>query len=317
MSSLKGISTFGDATITTHVRENLISFFDNGLIEKSGFINVEVPTTWYYDGLEHRLRPVSDPRYNNGQALEGFRSNWVWQSGNGALTSTDSSYPGVSGVYINDTFYPTSTGGDYAHHINHPLGRVIFDTAISTDSKVECSYSYKYVNVTKVDGLEWFKQIQQNSERADNTNFINNSGEWGVLGDNRFQLPAIGIELVNSRRMIGYQLGGGQTIFTDFLFHCVAEDAYTRDHLMDIVTLQNDKVIRAYDLNDISSNNVFPLDYRGVPISGALSYETLISDYEGDHIRLIDASIDSVYSLTPNIHVGTVKLKTEVIVFGV
>lgn len=317
MSSLKGISTFGDATITTHVRENLISFFDNGLIEKSGFINVEVPTTGYYDGLEHRLRPVSDPRYNNGQVWEGFRSNWVWQSGNGALTSTDSSYPGVSGVYINDTFYPTSTGGDYAHRINHPLGRVIFDTAISTDSKVECSYSYKYVNVTKVDGLEWFKQIQQNSERADNTNFINSSGEWGVLGDNRFQLPAIGVELVNSRRMIGYQLGGGQTIFTDFLFHCVAEDAYTRDHLMDIVTLQNDKVIRAYDLNDISSNNVFPLDYRGVPISGALSYETLISDYEGNHIRLIDASIDSVYSLTPNIHVGTVKLKTEVIVLGV
>jgi|SRR6056300_312250 hypothetical protein len=317
MSSLKGISTFGDATITTHVRENLISFFDNGLVDKSGFVNVEVPTTGYYDGLEHRLRPVSDPRYNDGQVWEGFRSNWVWQSGNGALTSTDSSYPGVSGVYINDTFYPTSTDGDYAHHINHPLGRVIFDAAISTDSTVECSYSYKYVNVTKVDGLEWFKQIQQNSERADNTNFINNSGEWGVLGDNRFQLPAIGVELVNSRRMIGYQLGGGQTIFTDFLFHCVAEDAYTRDHLMDIVTLQNDKVIRAYDLNDISSNNVFPLDYRGVPISGALSYETLISDYEGNHIRLIDASIDSVYSLTPNIHVGTVKLKTEVIVFGV
>jgi len=317
MSSLKGISTFGDATITTHVRENLISFFDNGLVDKSGFVNVEVPTTGYYDGLEHRLRPVSDPRYNDGQVWEGFRSNWVWQSGNGALTSTDSSYPGVSGVYINDTFYPTSTDGDYAHHINHPLGRVIFDAAISTDSTVECSYSYKYVNVTKVDGLEWFKQIQQNSERADNTNFINNSGEWGVLGDNRFQLPAIGVELVNSRRMIGYQLGGGQTIFTDFLFHCVAEDAYTRDHLMDIVTLQNDKVIRAYDLNDISSNNVFPLDYRGVPVSGALSYETLISDYEGNHIRLIDASIDSVYSLTPNIHVGTVKLKTEVIVFGV
>jgi len=317
MSSLKGISTFGDATITTHVRENLISFFDNGLVDKSGFVNVEVPTTGYYDGLEHRLRPVSDPRYNDGQVWEGFRSNWVWQSGNGALTSTDSSYPGVSGVYINGTFYPTSTDGDYAHHINHPLGRVIFDSAISTDSTVECSYSYKYVNVTKVDGLEWFKQIQQNSERADNTNFINNSGEWGVLGDNRFQLPAIGVELVNSRRMIGYQLGGGQTIFTDFLFHCVAEDAYTRDHLMDIVTLQNDKVIRAYDLNDISSNNVFPLDYRGVPISGALSYETLISDYEGNHIRLIDASIDSVYSFTPNIHVGTVRLKTEVIVFGV
>jgi hypothetical protein len=317
MSSLKGLTTFGDATITTHVRENLISFFDHGLVEKSGFINVEIPSTGYYGGSDHKLRPVVDPRYQDGQVWEGFRSNWVWESGLGALTSTDSTYPGVSGVYINETFYPTSTSGDYAHHINHALGRVIFDSPISTDSNVECEYSYKYVNVSRVDGLEWFKQIHQNAERSDDTNFVNNSGEWSILGDNRFQIPAIGIELVNSRKMVGYQLGGGQTIFTDFLFHCVAEDVYTRDHLLDIVTLQNDKVLQAYDLDKISSSNAFPVDYRGVPISGALSYENLISTYEGNHIRLVEASIDSVYSLTPNIHIGTVRFKTEVIVFGV
>lgn len=315
--SLKGFTIFGDATITTHVRENLISFLDDGLVEKSGFINVEIPTTGYYNGLEHRLTPVEDPRYENGQVWEGFRSNWVWESGRGALTNNNNSYPGVSGVYIDSIFYPTSTTGEYSHYINHPLGRVIFDSALNLDSTVECSYSYKYVNVTRVDGLEWFKQIQQNSERADSQNFISNSGEWGILGDNRFQLPAIGVELVNSRKMVGYQLGGGQTIFTDFLFHCVAEDTYTRDHLMDIVTLQNDKVVRAYNLNEISSNNVFPLDYRGVPISGALTYQDLVMQYEGNHIRLLDTSIDSVYSLTPNIHIGTVKMRTEVIVFGV
>lgn len=317
MANLKGLNGFGDATITTHVVENLISFFDYGLVEKSGFVNVEIPTTGYYDGLDHKLTPVIDPRYSDGQVWEGFRSNWAWESGVGALTASDSAYPGVSGVYINEAFYPTSTSGEYSHYINHPLGRVIFDSPIDTNTEVECEYSYKYVNVTRVDGLEWFKQIQQNSERSDNTNFVNNSGEWGVLGDNRLQLPAIGIELVNSRRMIGYQLGGGQTIFTDFLFHCVAEDSYTRDHLMDIVSLQNDKVLSAYDLNNISSNNAFPLDYRGVPVSGALRYPDLISTYPGNNIRLVEASIDSVYSLTPNVHVGTVRFKTEVIVFGV
>jgi hypothetical protein len=315
--SLKGFTTFGDATITTHVRENLISFFDYGLIEKSGFINVEIPTTGYYGGLEHQLRAVDDPRYDYGQVWEGFRSNWVWESGLGALTSSDNANPGVSGVYVNDAFYSTSTTGTYSHYINHPLGRVIFDSPIDTNSTVTCQYSYKYVNITRADGLEWFKQVQQYSERADNTNFVNNSGEWAILGDNRLQLPAIGIELINSRKMTPHALGGGQHIFTDFLFHCVAEDAYTRDHLMDIVSLQNDKVLKAYDLDDISSNNVFPLDYRGVPVSGALTYPNLVSAYEGNHIRLIEASIDSVYSLTPNIHIGTVKLKTEVIVFGV
>lgn len=315
--SLKGFTTFGDATVTTHVRENLISFFDYGLIEKSGFINVEIPTTGYYGGLEHQLRAVDDPRYDYGQVWEGFRSNWVWESGLGALTSSDNANPGVSGVYVNDAFYSTSTTGTYSHYINHPLGRVIFDSPIDTNSTVTCQYSYKYVNITRADGLEWFKQVQQYSERADNTNFVNNSGEWAILGDNRLQLPAIGIELINSRKMTPHALGGGQHIFTDFLFHCVAEDAYTRDHLMDIVSLQNDKVLKAYDLDDISSNNVFPLDYRGVPVSGALTYPNLVSGYEGNHIRLIEASIDSVYSLTPNIHIGTVKLKTEVIVFGV
>lgn len=317
MSSLKGLTTFGDATVTTHVRENLISFFDYGLIEKSAFVNVNIPSTGYYGGLNHKLVLVDDHRYEQGQVWEGFRSNWVWESGVGALTSNNPTYPGVSGVYVNNVFYPTSTTGTYAHHINHPLGRVIFNNPIATGSSVTCGYSYKYVNVTKADGLEWFKQIQQNSERSENSNFINNEGEWGMLADNRLQLPAIGIEIVNYRKMTPHALGGGQHVYSDFVFHCVAEDVYTRDHLVDIVTLQNDKTIAAYDLDQISAANAFPLDYRGVPVSGALLYPNLISRYEGDHIRLIEASIDAIYPIGTNVHIGSVKLRTEVILFGV
>ena len=317
MTNLKGFDTFGDSTVTNDITENLISFFDYGLLEKSAFINVEIPSTGYYGGIEHQLRVVDDPRYTYGQVWEGFRQNWVWESGLGALTSTDDANPGVSGVYVGGDFYSTSATGVYAHHINHPLGRVVFDSAIDTSSTVTCEYSYKYVNVSKVDGLNWFQQVQKRSERAENPNFVGNSGEWGVLGDNRYQLPAIGIEPVNSRRMTPFALGGGQNLFTDFLFHCVAEDVYTRDHLMDIVTLQNQKIFKSYDLDTISSSGAFPLDYRGVPASGALLYPELISQYPGVKIRLVNASLDSVYSLNPNIHVGTVKFTTELILFGV
>jgi len=315
--SLRGITNFGDATVINQVRENLISMFDYGLLEKGAYINVEIPTTGIYGGNDHQLRLVNDPRYNSGQVWQSFRSNWVWESGLGALTSNDNAYPGVSGVYVNNTFYPTSTTGAYAHHINHPLGRVIFDTAIDTDSTVTCEYSYKYVNVTRADGLEWFKQIQTKSERSDNTNFINNSGEWSILGDNRLQLPTIGVELVNSRKMAPHALGGGQRIYTDYLFHCVAEDAYTRDSLMDIVSFQNDKSIKSYDLNAIAANDAFPLDYRGVPVSGALLYDQIINAYQGRHIKLMGIAADSVYSMSPDIHIGTMKLTTEMIVFGV
>ena len=293
MALLKGFDNFGDSTITNHIQENLVSFFDYGLLEKSNFINVSIPSSGYYDGLEHRLRLVDDPRYTRGQVWEGFRSNWVWESGVGALTSTDPSNPGVSGVYVDDTFYSTTTVGSYAHHINHPLGRVVFDSPISTSSVVECNYSYKYVNVTRSNGLNWFKEIHKRSERAEESDFINNSGNYSTLADNRYQLPAIGIEVAANRRMTPFQIGGGQNVFTDLLFHCVAEDSYTRDAMVDVVSLQNQKVMAAYDLNDIATSNDFPLDYRGVPVSGAKLFNDLTSTYPGNHIRLIDSKIDS------------------------
>ena len=317
MPYLKGFSTLGDATLTNHIRENFIQFFDYGLLEKTNFENVTIPSTGVYGGSDHVLRPVDDPRYTYGQVWEAFRSNWVWQSGLGALTNTDNANPGVSGVYVGGTFHPSTGVGTYAHHINHPLGRVIFDTAIDTDSEVTCEYSYKYINVTKSDGLNWFKEIHKRSERSEDSNFINNSGDYAVLADNRYQLPAIGIEIGGSRKGKPFQIGGGQVITTDFLFHCVAEDGYKRDALVDIVSLQNLHNMRSFDLNKISNSGNFPLDYRGVPVSGALLYPDLLDTYEGTEIRLIDVNMDSVYAISPDIHVGTVKFTAETILFGV
>jgi hypothetical protein len=317
MPFLKGFSNLGDATLTNHIRENFIQFFDYGLLEKNNFDNVTIPTSGVYGGDDHVLRPVDDPRYTYGQVWEGFRQNWVWQSGVGALTSTDDANPGVSGVYVNGTFYPASGTGTYSHHINHPLGRVVFDTAIDTTSDVTCEYSYKYINVTKCDGLNWFKEVQKRSDRSENSDFANASGDYAILSDNRYQLPAIGIEIGSSRKGKPFQIGGGQIITTDYYFHCVAEDGYTRDTLVDIVSLQNLHNLRTFDLNLIAESGTFPLDYKGTPVSGAMLYPELLTNYEGTKIRLIDIGMDSVYAISPDIHVGTVKFTAETILFGV
>lgn len=315
MPLLKGFTNISDSTPINHIKENLISFFDYGLLEKSNFINVT--PTGYYGGLDNRLRPVRDPRYSYGQVWQGFRSNWVWESGLGAYTSTDIAYPGVSGVYVNGTFYPVSTTGTYAHHINHPMGRVVFDSAISTTATVTCDYSYKYINVESANGLEWIREIQKQSERSDSTNFVAGSGEWSKSSENRIQLPVIGIELANLRTMSPYGLGGGQKIDISFLFHCVAEDQYMRDHLMDIVANQKEKTIKAYSLDQISSNNAFPLDYRGVPNSGAMRYPELTNTYEGNAIRIQDTNIDSKSNISSDLYIGSVKVVTSCIYFGV
>jgi hypothetical protein len=315
---LKGFSKIGDSTLTNDVRENIISFFDWGLLQKENFINVGIPSSGYYGGNEHQLRLVNDPRYTSGQVWEGFRQNWVWESGvttgfDAPLVGTDNANPGVSGVYVDDTFHAVTEVGTYAHHINHPLGRVVFDSPIATTSVVTCAYSYKYINVTQSNGLPWFTEIQKRSERVENPQFHTASGDWSQLSQNRLQLPALGVEVINNRSFKGYQLGGSSYVYTDVLFHCVSEDAYIRDNLLDIVTYQNGKNFSMYDLNLIAESNAFPLDHNGVPASGALRFSELITQYPFKNLRLFDMKFDSVYTISPNLHVGTIKCSTEVI----
>lgn len=312
MSRLKGFEAFGDSTVTNDVRENLISHFDYGLLEKGAYQNVTLGEATDYGGIPSVLRSVSDPRFTDGQVWEGARGNWIWESGLGAFTNSGPAYPGVSGIYVNDVFYEPSETGSYSYHINHLLGRVVFDSPISASTSVKCEYSYKYVNVCQVDGIGWFQEIQRQSEHSEDTQTPL------PLSQNRIQLPAIGIELINSRKMRPFALGGGQYVPTNFLFHCVAEDGYLRDHLLDIVTLQKDSIFNTYSSDLIAAANAFPLEYNGgVPVSGAMSYPSLISTYPGPKIRIIDVSIDSTYSLGTNLHIGTAKVSTECILFGV
>jgi hypothetical protein len=114
-----------------------------------------------------------------------------------------------------------------------------------------------------------------------------------------------------------FALGGGQYVPTNFLFHCVAENSYIRDHLLDIVTLQKESIFNTYSSDLIAAANAFPLGYDGVPVSGAMSYPSLVSSYPGPKIRIVDVSIDSNYSLGTNLYVGTAKVSTECILFGV
>lgn len=317
MSVLKGFTSFSSSTPSNDASENIVAFFDYGLIEKSGFVNIQRSNSGVFGGLDYRLRLSRDPRYTDGQVWQGFRKNWVWESGLGALTNTDQTYPGVSGVYVNSTFYPSSTTGTYSHYIDHRNGTVIFNTAIATTSTVECDYSYKYVNVMKANGMPWFLQIHKDSERSDNSNFTSGSGEWGFLPEAKVQLPAIGVEMVNGSEMTPYQLGGGQYIRLNLMAHCVADDSYTRDKLVDIVLMQKERSFYMMDLDSVCNNEKIPLDYRGVPISGALIYPDLVSSYQGRILRFKDCVIDSSYSLNSNVHVGTVKITTEMIHFGV
>lgn len=318
-SPLKGFTNIHSSTVSNDIQDGLVEYFDWALLDKGNYFNVTKGETSPNGQDMSRLRMSSNDSYASGQVWEGFRKNWVWQSGvsgvnmDAPLVSTNPDYPGVSGVYIDDTFEPSSGVGTYAHTIDHFNGRVIFDTAVSSGTKVQVEHSYKYINVVYANNVPWLREVQNNTIQP-NSNFRDVSeGGWDIPPESRLQLPAVAIEMVPGRRFKGYALGGGQWIYSDVIFHCIAEDEYTRNQIVDIISLQNNKVIDIFDSNAINDANAFPLDRMGSPVASGLRFPDLVKSYPGGKIRLTNSSIQEMVMAKADVFGGVVRMTVEAI----
>jgi hypothetical protein len=294
---LKGFNHVFEASYSNEIKDALVEYFDWGLLEKGNYFNVTrgelAPNGQDYS----RLKLGDDPNYPSGCVWEGFRKNWIWQSGitgvaghANPIVGTDNTHPGISGVYINGAYKPITSTGTYAHFIDYYNGRVVFSNPLPTGSLVQAEFSYKWINVLYANDVPWLRQIQLNSNEPANNNVVTMNPLM------RVQLPAIAVEVVPRRTFRGYQLGGGQYVYTDVLFHVFAEDVETRNKLVDIVSFQNDKQVFTFDSNRIALSGTFPIDYRGVPVSGAMRYPDVISGYFGGWINLTKTTLQHLQS---------------------
>lgn len=310
--SLKGFSTVFDSTLSNDIQDGIVEYFDWELLNKGNYFNVSLGET--IDGKDYsRLKPSTSENFATGKVWEGFRKNWVWQSGVNydppPFVGSNIAKPGISGIYVNDAFYSSSTSGTYSHYIDYHNGRVVFNNPIPTGSKVQVAHSYKWITVDYANSVPWLQQVQSKSLTPGD--FNQNADQWNLPADLKIQLPMIAVELVPSRSFKGYQLGGGQWVKTDVIFHCLAEDDITRNKLVDIVSLQNDGAFYLFDSNKIYQNNDFPLDYRGCPVSGAKTYPSLVNNYNGGLIRFINTNVSSLVSYNSNIFGGIVRVTAE------
>lgn len=269
---LKGITEIGHSTLCDQLKVNVVEFFNWGLLEVGAFSNVSLGQLGSYGGDMSQLRLSSDPNFIYGQVWESFRQDWVWQSG------LDYSYQPkiVSGVYVDDYFFPSSTTGIYQHSIDYKNGRVVFSNPINTSSKVQVEFSYRTYTFYTSDE-PWFREVIFNSHRVDDSQFLQQgSGIWSTLSQNRFQLPSVVVETVPRRDFIPKQLGGGMWVYQDVIFHILSENPWDRDKLIDIITYQKNKTILSFDKNRLYENNAYPLDDNGDIKDGALSYPDLV-----------------------------------------
>lgn len=306
MGVLKGPSNYWKPQWMVNVESNLISLFDWGMLENAAFYNMYLPTSGAYGGSPARLRLSEDPNYLPGQVFEGYRANWVYETG----ISTPVQPIQISGVYINGTFNPV-TGVVNPFIVDYPRGRIIFTSPILTNSVVTCEYSYKHVQWASPD-IPWYRKLMFGSFRIDDFQFLQqNSGQWAIPEDRRIQLPAVIVEMLGRRQYVPWEIGGGSQINQDVRFHIFAETDFDRKQLMDVIGNQYEGQFRFYDRNLISNATGFPLDYNGSLVAGAQMYPQLIQQYLWRTVYFKDVQFESVETTLP-LFVGSVRATLNV-----
>ena len=305
------IQHIGNTLLMSQIESNLKTYLDWSFLGIGGFTNVTVPTSGTYGGTFDTLRKVQDPAYTNGQVWEAPRKDWVWETG----VEYSSQPINISGVYVDSVLKGT---GDptYAHHYNYPLGRVIFDTPITSSSTIQVNYSYRTVQTYIADQAGWWDEIQYDSLRVDDATYSQSgSGSWGILANHRVQLPAVVIEGVSRRSFRPYEQGSTASfVYQDVVFHVLAESRWWRNQLLDILSLNKDRTIALYDNNLLSSGDLYPLDYRGMRVSNPIMYPDMVDKYRYKIMRFYNMTVTEIEAPSTRLYRGTVRATVELVI---
>lgn len=309
---LKGFDNVFRTGFCNQIQDSLIEYFDFGLLEKGNYFNVTLGEADYYGNDYSKLALSDNPNFTKGEAWEGFRKNWVWQSGvsytPAPLVGTNDQVPGVSGVYVDGTFYASDSTGTYAHKIDHFNGRVVFDSPIPTGSLVQAEFSYKYVNIIYANSLPWLREVRLS------TLDVSKRDSVSVPAEMEIQLPAIAIEIVPEGKVKPFQLGPfGKYLYTDILWHCIAEDAVTRNNMIDIISMQHDTPVATIDSEAVASGNAFPINGLGYTNSGAKDYKQLTDTYPAEIVHITNIRVQGVDMFGSNLYAGVVRGTIETI----
>jgi hypothetical protein len=297
-TKLKGVTVIHRDGLSQNLLHGVIDFYQWAYLGVGGFQNISRPNvSGVFGGSRFRLTRTVNPNFEEGKVYQGFRSDWVWETGVGF-----SPEPTGVNVYVNGVAQPAS-GVAYGHYVDYPHGRVVFNavSGIPSTDVVEADFAHRTVSfIEATDPV--CRELMFDSHRIDFSDFLNaGSGNWSQLSETRRQMPVVGVELVNRDKYKGYQLGGGQWVYQDVLYHIFAEDDVTVTNLANQIANQNDKTIwlpnRALMKED--SRYPFGVDYRGVPNPSGLMYPSIVSNGEGFRWRKVAFSNSKIQDMEP------------------
>lgn len=281
--ALRGVTELGQPLISENLEANLLSYFDSEFLNLGNYYNFYLNTSGAFGGNFSRLRLSEDGNYTAGQVWEGVRKQWVWQSGVSYATSPIQ----ISGVYVNNTFYPSATTGAYAHKIDYMNGRIIFASPISVSAVVRCEHSPKIYQFYHSDAESW-RKLQQDSFRVDSSEFLMlNSGAWSLPVEQRMQLPALVFHTVPNVRREAREIGGLHQWHTqEVRAHILTSNNNDMKFLHDVLTNQWESNVSCFSLSDIAAANDEPLNYDGTLSATPKDRTSLLNTYPDTDVRI-------------------------------
>lgn len=292
------------------LEHNLKHFLDWCFLDIGGFVNVNIPTQDLNQGNFHQLRPVKNPETSrDNMTWESFRKDWIYETGVQYSTSPNS----VSGIYINNTFFPGPTGNStYSYYIDYPNGRITLNKAVSSTSKVHVEYAYRNIQVYKSADSLWWKELQRNAYQAYR---LDKNPDYNILANNRVQPPFIVLETIARNQQIPLELGNYENILVqDVLLHIFTQNTSQRDSIIDSLLLQKDKDILLYDIDKVVKDGKYELNYRGEINDNGLNYPNIIFNssyqYKIGHIK--NAILSEQNTLSSSLYNSVIRWTLEI-----
>lgn len=303
-TDFKGINAggFGGYELTDQLLYNLKWYLDWGLLNNGAFGIYEYDSESFYDDDEAQLHLVPDERYEEGRIWEGVGREWVWESGI-TVPSGEIQPFRVSGVYIDDTFYPKGTTGLFSHHVDYQNGRIMFDLPQTASSDIRAEYTRRSVYVGFADSLE-FRFIMKNALEE----FQQDLSPSGTpTREHQAWLPSIFIE-VNSGTQRGLQLGGGQIKTRIVTLHVFADNPGDRNLLKDWMDYQSRASFMMADLNQIT----WPFDQYGDIVDNITNWPDMTTQFPWKKIRIQEAASENINSINSQLFRARIRLEVEV-----
>jgi hypothetical protein len=316
-SRFYGVETIQDNSLISSIEENMKSFIDYGFLNIGAFVNVNTNTSGLYSLSFDKCKPTNDPSRPANTVWQTPRKDWVWEKD---INYKNISPIQISGVNINGSFFAAPSGsGSGSYSLDYPNGQIIFNNPVSPSANVSLSYSYRWCQVYKSSSSsDVWKTIQQLTFQPNEQLNQQSKGIYSVLANHRIQLPAIVIEPAPQNDSKPYELGSLSAFRSqDFLLHIYAENTNDCNKIMDIIRLQEDKVVVMYDLNKVVSDKIYGLLPNGSINPSGQNYGQLIQnkDYHWNYALLKNITfVDIQKNPTSNFVWCMIRLTTESII---